>query len=75
MTAAFLGKERTEDTRWNSYKVQLKKRWNNLTDYEIDHYRGSFNHLAKAIEIKCSESHEVVQDFIDRLWFEIYLRR
>lgn len=59
---------------WENFKVRLKLRWKQLTDEDIEACRDNFNTLSDRVQACCGESREVAQNFIDNLWFEIYVR-
>lgn len=62
------------NTNWNLFKSRLRARWKDLSDHELDRCRGSFGVLARIIERRFNESRDGVIDYIDNLWFEIYVR-
>lgn len=64
----------SKDRKWRQFKDRVKLRWDELSDSELDRLEGRFNLLSDLIQQRFDESHEVVQDFIDNLWFEIYVR-
>ena len=59
---------------WNRFKNRLRGRWDSLSEKELDRYEGRFDSLVKIIHERCSEPRDEVQNFIDNLWFEIYVR-
>jgi broad specificity phosphatase PhoE len=59
---------------WERFKERLKLRWSGLSDQELDEYRGEFDLLCRAIAESFDESRATVQNFVDNLWFEVYVR-
>lgn len=59
---------------WNRFKRRLRDRWDFLSERELNRYEGKFDLLVKIIHQRCREPKEEVQNFIDNLWFEIYVR-
>jgi|GEM_PF-1820562 len=59
---------------WITFREKIKNRWQVLSDNDIDRCRGHFTALANIIERRCNESRLAVIDYIDNLWFEIYVR-
>jgi hypothetical protein len=58
---------------WETFKTRLKSRWN-LPDSEIDRYQSNLNLLCQKIQTHYQESRIIVQDFVDNLWFEVFVR-
>ena len=59
---------------WQSFKERVKDRWARLRDSDLDIYQGDFNQLTEQIRRQCDASRDEVRNFIDSLWFEIYVR-
>jgi|GEM_PF-856527 len=66
--------EQKNQAVWEMFKARLKERWKNLTDDLIDAHKNDFNTLIAHIQSVSEESREVIQDYVDSLWFEIYVR-
>lgn len=64
----------TSNRNWDTFRSKIQNRWQNLSDNEIDRCRGHFSALARTIERRCNESRLGVMDYIDNLWFEVYVR-
>lgn len=59
---------------WDKFKQRLKERWDGLSDSDMDPYREDLSSLSARIQSTYGDSREVVQGFIDNLWFEIFVR-
>ncbi|HTL46898.1 MAG TPA: hypothetical protein VL688_02410 [Verrucomicrobiae bacterium] len=59
---------------WEKFKARLKERWEDLQDDEIDLCINDFDLLSVKIQQRFHESRDVVQDYVDNLWFEIFVR-
>ncbi|MDP3919931.1 MAG: hypothetical protein Q8R76_03895 [Candidatus Omnitrophota bacterium] len=59
---------------WQRFKERVKNRWTSLRDSDLDVYQRDFNQLTEQIRAHCDESRDVVRNFIDILWFEIYVQ-
>lgn len=67
--------EKTHKAVWEMFKARIKDRWGNLTDELIDSHKNDLNTLVSHIQGVSEESRQVIQDYVDSLWFEIYVRR
>lgn len=59
---------------WTAFKQRVQNRWRDISDHEIERCRGRFAVLSGIIARRCNESRNAVMDYIDNLWFEIYVR-
>jgi len=59
---------------WEKFKARIKGRWQQLSDEDLEYCRNDFQVLSEQIQMRCEESRDTVQNYIDNLWFEIYVR-
>jgi len=59
---------------WQKLKTRIKQRWESLSDEDLDPCRDDFPSLLLNIQHICQEPRSVVLDYIDNLWFEIFVR-
>lgn len=59
---------------WKRFKQRVRSRWKGLQDEEIELYRDDMDRLCDRIHERFHEPRIRVQDFIDNLWFEIFVR-
>jgi len=51
---------------WNQFKRKIRGAWNNLTDEEIDSFRGDQESLSNSIQKKTGKSREDVNSKLDQ---------
>lgn len=54
---------------WNIAKGQLKQKWGDLTDDDLNYQEGKEDELVGRIQKKTGESKEKVNEFLDSLKF------
>ncbi|MBD0776664.1 CsbD family protein [Maribacter sp. ANRC-HE7] len=54
---------------WNIAKGQLKQKWGNLTDDDLDYQEGKKDELVGKIQKRTGESKEKVNEILDSLKF------
>lgn len=62
------------DKVWENFKLRLVSRWESLDDRELDACRNDFESLCLKIQELSKEPKTVIQNFIDNLWFELFVR-
>ena len=50
---------------WNSVKGQLQEKWGQLTDDDLQRFKGDANQLIGIIQTKTGETRRVVEDFLN----------
>lgn len=54
---------------WNIAKGQLKQKWGNLTDDDLEYAEGKEDEMIGRIQKRTGETKESVNDFFDKLKF------
>jgi len=59
---------------WEKFKNRIKSRWEDIRDEELESCRSDFNLISSVIQKHSRESKDIIRNFVDNLWFEIYVR-
>jgi hypothetical protein len=59
---------------WENFKERIRTRWEGLESSDLDLCRHDYRQLVDKIYQGSNDSREAVQNYVDNLWFEIFVR-
>lgn len=52
--------------RWNQVRGEIEKRWGQLTDDDLDRFRGDVDALVGEIQTRTGETRETIEEFLNQ---------